>query len=203
MPVKTAEQVWGAVALPAAVEDPEEAAWIIRARRGDEAAFRWLLARYRQRVVRLAAHILRDAEEAEDAAQEAFIRAFRRLRAYRGEARFFTWLSHIVVRACLDRRRQAWWSRETSLDSPGEICASIPVQTAGEADLRMLVEALLDGLSPPMRAALVLRELEGMEYADIAQALRIPVGTVRSRLNVARARFRELWSAATQEAESV
>src|SRR5437763_295375 len=84
--------------------DPEEARWIERARAGEEAAFRWLLARYRERVVRLAAHILRRPDEAEDAAQEAFIRAFRRLRSFRGDARFYTWLYQIVVRVCLDRR---------------------------------------------------------------------------------------------------
>ena len=199
MPLGSAEQVLVERALPAVVEDREEAAWIDRARAGEEAAFRWLLARYRQRVVRLAAHILRDPEEAEDAAQEAFIRAFRRLGSYRGEARFFTWLCRIVVRTCLDRQRLARWNRErhAGAEAPG------PPADADQPDLRLLVEALLDRLTPRLRAALVLRELEGMEYAEIAGALRIPVGTVRSRLNAARAQFRALWSAAMREAEDV
>ena len=67
----------------------------------------------------------------------------------------------------------------------------------------MLIGQLLDQLSPPIRAALVLRELEGLEYEEIAEALRIPVGTVRSRLNAARARFKTLWTAANEEAGHV
>src|SRR5205085_4157431 len=119
------------------------------------------------RVVRLAAHVLRDAEEAEDAAQDAFIRAFGRLRSYRHEARFFTWLAHIVVRVCLDRQRLARWKRESTnvFIEPGD--GRLGTGAEG-ADLRILVEALLVRLSPPMRAALVLRELEGLEYSEIS-----------------------------------
>ena len=85
------------------------------------------------------------------------------------------------------------------VDAHGDRCTA----DADQPDLRLLVEALLDRLTPRLRAALVLRELEGMEYGEIAGALRIPVGTVRSRLNAARAQFRALWSAAMREAEDV
>src|SRR5205085_2733008 len=98
----------GIAAEPA--EDREEARQIARAQSGDEAAIDWLLARYRQRVVRLAAHILRRPGDAEDAAQEAFVRAFRNLHTFRGAGRFYTWLYQIVVRVCLDMRRLARWS---------------------------------------------------------------------------------------------
>src|SRR5579859_5068153 len=100
------------------VEDPEEAQYLLKARAGDEAAIGWLIARYRRRVVRLAAHILRRPDEAEDVAQEAFIRAFRNLHTFRGAGRFYTWLYHIVVRVCLDRRRLKRWDTETSIDTP-------------------------------------------------------------------------------------
>lgn len=86
-------------------EEREEAGWLSRARAGDEAAYRWLLDRYRARAVRLAAHVLRHEGEAEDVAQEAFVKAFRRLPSFRGEGRFSAWLFGIVVRLCLDRRR--------------------------------------------------------------------------------------------------
>jgi len=86
-------------------EEREEAGWLSRARAGDEAAYRWLLDRYRARAVRLAAHVLRHEGEAEDVAQEAFVKAFRRLPSFRGEGRFSPWLFGIVVRLCLDRRR--------------------------------------------------------------------------------------------------
>src|SRR5262245_43979580 len=101
-------------ALP---EDREEANWIARAQTGDESAIGWLIARYRLRVVRLATHILRRPSEAEDVAQEAFVRAFRHLRSFRGEGRFYTWLYQIVVRVCLDRRKLARWDAETPLEA--------------------------------------------------------------------------------------
>jgi RNA polymerase sigma-70 factor (ECF subfamily) len=190
---------WTASAAPAASDDLEEKQWVARARRGDEAAYAWLLSRYRERAVRLAAHVLRRPSEAEDVAQEAFIRAFQNLRQFRGEGRFYTWLYHIVVRACLDRKRAARWSAEVGADDMDLVLASPP---AG-ADTRLLVEQLLDSLSPPMRAALVLRELDGLDYDEIAGVLEIPVGTVRSRLNAARSRFRTLYEQVMQETQNV
>lgn len=176
-------------------EEREEAGWVARAKAGDEAAYHWLLERYRTRVVRLAAHVLRRDGEAEDVAQEAFLRAFRRLPSFQGEGRFSAWLFRIVVRLCLDRQRLARWTAETS-EEPLPIAASF----SDAADTRLLVGMLLDQLSPPMRAALVLRELEGLDYDEISRALGIPVGTVRSRLHAARAEFRQLWLSAQEDA---
>jgi RNA polymerase sigma-70 factor (ECF subfamily) len=193
---KSNEGIWDAVApLPAI--DPEETHWVARACAGDSAGHRWLLERYRTRVVRLAAQVLRRPDEAEDVAQEAFVRAFRKLPSFRAEGRFQAWLFAIVVRTCQDRCRLTRWNTEVVVAEPHEGAASL--RGAGEAiDTRVLVEALLDQLSPVMRATLVLRELEGLEYEEIARALEVPVGTVRSRLSAARARFRELWLEAEQ-----
>jgi RNA polymerase sigma-70 factor (ECF subfamily) len=186
----------------AARQEREEAHWIERARTGDAAAMDWLITQYRQRVLRLAAHILRRSDEAEDVAQEAFIRAFRHLASFRGEGRFYTWLYPIVVRACLDRRRLAHWEAETPADtlSLGQAASPSP---AHAMETRVQVETLLDRLTPPMRAMLVLRELEGLEYEEIARVLRIPVGRVRWRLNRARAQFRQLWQEMQQETDHV
>lgn len=184
-----------------APEDREEAGQVSRAWAGDAAAIHWLIARYRQRVVRLAAHILRRPSEAEDVAQEAFVRAFRSLHTFRGEGRFYTWLYQIVVRLCLDRRQSARWNAETQ-DAPDPQYPT-PCAAMEEVEARVLVEALLDRLPPPMRAMLILRELEGLEYEEIAQALQIPVGRVRWRLHAARAQFQELWRDALQEADHV
>ena len=82
---------------------------------------------------------------------------------------------------------------------PDEFTPATATHTDGETDTRLLVAALLDQLTPPMRAALALRELEGLEYDEIAQTLNIPVGTVRSRLSTARAQFRILWIAAQED----
>lgn len=181
--------------VPVAGEDAEERRWIGRAANGDPEGFTWLLTRYRDRVVRLAAHVLRRPDEAEDVAQETFIRAFRGLRSFRGQARFYTWLYHIALRVCAERCRSARWSAEAPW--PTSDCP-LPAAGAHDAD-RLAVEALLDQLSPQARAALVLREIDGMAYDEVAAALDIPVGTVRSRLHSAKARFRALYLAAEKE----
>lgn len=180
----------------------EEALWVLRARSGDEEAFNWLLDRYRDRVARLAAHILRNEADAEDAAQTAFVRAFRNIRRYRGDCRFYTWLYRITMNECLNQLKSS--ARRKARQE--EHLADSRMWQGGceESSLgRMLIEKILDELSPPLRAALVLREMEGLDYTEIAEALDIPVGTVRSRLNSARLRFRELWQEARQEAENV
>ncbi len=175
--------------------DPEEARWLVRARTGDAAALGWLLERYRTRTVRLAAHVLRAEADAEDVAQEAFVRAFRRLHTLRGDgASFGPWLRRIVVRLCLDRLRRGRHEASALTDDDWDALAP-----ADLADTRLLIEALLDTLSPPLRAALVLREMEGLDYDEIAHVLAVPVGTVRSRLHAARAQFRALWLDAHQE----
>ncbi len=176
-------------------DEREEAGWVTRAKAGDEAAYRWLLERYRTRVVRLATHVLRRDGEAEDVAQEAFLRAFRHLPSFHGQGRFSAWLFRIVVRLCLDRQRSARWAAETS-----EQIVPPAASFSDTADTRLLVGMLLDQLSPPMRAALILREMEGLEYDEISHALGIPVGTVRSRLHTARAQFRQLWLSAQEDA---
>lgn len=177
--------------------DREEARWVARAQAGDAAGQRWLLERYRVRMVRLAAHVLRGEADAEDVAQEAFVQAFRHLGALRGDgAGFAPWLRRIVVRRCLDHLRRPSRGREVPAEQARE--QHVDDGAAG-TDTRLLVETLLDRLAPALRAALVLRECEGMGYDEIADVLRVPVGTVRSRLHAARAQFRALWLAAEQE----
>jgi RNA polymerase sigma-70 factor, ECF subfamily len=197
------ERAEGLLPIAAAdtAEDREEARQIARAQSGDESAIDWLLDRYRQRVVRLAAHILRRPGDAEDAAQEAFVRAFRNLHSFRGTGRFYTWLYQIVVRVCLDLRRLARWNAEIPMDSLSEAYGSDA--GLGAVDSRLLVEALLDRIAPPIRAALVLRELEGLEYEEIARVMQIPVGRVKWRLHAARAEFQKLLGEVLKETEGV
>ena len=196
----TGEGVWGRD-IPGLALDAEEAEWILRARAGDEDSCGRLLGRYRERAVRLASHVLGRPSEAEDAAQEAFIRAFRHIGSYRGESRFYTWLYHIVVRVCIERQRRARWKAEAPLEEHWALHCL--VDRSSQSDTRMLVEALMRELSPPIRTTLVLREVEGLEYEEIAEVLSIPLGTVRSRLNSARAQFRKLYDEAMQETARV
>lgn len=182
---------------PAVPHDREEARWVLRAQAGEAAGQRWLLERYRARMVRLAAHVLRGEADAEDVAQEAFVQAFRHLGALRGDGSAFApWLRRIVVRRCLDYLRRLGPQREVP---EGQMQDWADGGSAARTDTRLLVETLLDKLTPPLRAALVLRECEGMDYEEIADVLRVPVGTVRSRLHAARAQFRLLWLAAEGE----
>ena len=178
----------------------EERAWLDRCAQGDERAIRWVLDRYRDRVVRLASHVLHNSREAEDVAQEAFVKAFRQIDQFRGESGFYAWLYRIVINLCLDRMRRKCVTAELPLEE-----RTLPDRSALCPDMekRLAVEQVLDSLTPPMRAALVLREVEGLEYAEIAQVLNIPVGTVRSRLNTAREQFRRRWTAIQEEANHV
>ncbi len=177
--------------------DREEVRWVVRAQAGDAAGQRWLLERYRMRMVRLAAHVLRGEADAEDVAQEAFVQAFRHLGALRGDGSAFApWLRRIVVRRCLDHLRRPARLREVPAHEAHDWQGQ---GSTARTDTRLLVEMLLDKLPPPLRAALVLRECEGMDYEEIADVLRVPVGTVRSRLHAARAQFRTLWLAAEGE----
>lgn len=199
-PRLTTEEPEQNAAAPMSRVDAEEQDWLERARAGEIAAFDWLMNRYRNRAVRLAAHILRRPAEAEDLVQEAFLRAFWQIRDFRGDAAFYTWLYRIVVRLCLNRMRTPDWSRERALTDHTEAVRSGDAPSEAElSETRLLIEALLDRLTPPLRAALVLRELEGLDYEEIAATLQIPVGTVRSRLNAARSQFRTLWQRAMEE----
>jgi RNA polymerase sigma-70 factor (ECF subfamily) len=190
----------GTMAPPDAAERLEERRMLDRCEAGDERAIRWVLHRYRDRVVRLAAHVLHNPREAEDVAQDAFVKAFRQIGQFRGESGFYAWLYRIVVNLCLDRMRRKCVTAEIPIED-----GSLPFLAAHNSDVdkRLAVAQILDSLTPPMRAALVLREVEGLEYTEIAAVLGIPVGTVRSRLNAAREQFRRRWTAAQLEADHV
>ncbi len=162
-----------------------EAALIRRLRARDEEALGDLLLLYRRRVLNLAYRILADADAAEDAAQEAFVRAFYGAHGLRARVALWPWLRRITLNVCLAERARA--SRRPA-PAPVEAQASRPAVTPTH---RLIVHAALAALSPALRAAIVLRELEGLTYAEIAQHLGIPIGTVRSRLADARRKLRE------------
>jgi len=176
----------------AAVEDRM---LVRRCQQRDEDAFRELMRRHRGRAVYLAAQILRDRTEAEDIVQEAFLKVFRSIERFRGDATFYSWLYRIVVNLCLDRTRLSSSRTTLTLDEERD-------EDTGERgwENRLQVEALLARLSDELRVTLVLREVAGLSYDEIAYKLNIPVGTVRSRLSAARDQFRRLWL--EMEAES-
>ncbi len=181
----------GIVALSPSDVAASERQWVGRCREGDEVAMRHLIDRHRNRLVRTATNLLRDRYEAEDVAQEAFLKAFRELPKLREDRAFAGYLYRICVRLCMDRLRL----------KRAEVAEFDSVQPSEGRNIenRVVVEKLLALLSPELRATLVLREMEQLSYEEVAEVMRVPVGTVRSRLHTARERFRKLWIEAVGE----
>lgn len=156
---------------------------------GDPDAFSELVRRHRDRLWAVALRTTRNPEDAADAVQEALISAFRSAGSFRGQSAVTTWLHRIVVNACLDlsRRRSARPSvplREEEAFQPAD-----PHDRIAERDLGMTVESALGDLPIDQRAAIVLVDVQGFPVADAAEALGIPVGTIKSRCARGRARL--------------
>lgn len=159
----------------------------------DEAAFNLLVERYQQRAYRLAWSILRDAEEARDLSQEAFIRLYQAAGSFGGRARFSTWFYRILVNLCLDhRRKHRWWRRVVApahSEDEGSVLerlpapAEDPLEELGRGRVMSRLWAAVDGLSHQQRAALLLQVREGLPTAEIALVLKCSEATVRVHLH--------------------
>jgi RNA polymerase sigma-70 factor (ECF subfamily) len=180
-------------------DDDREAVRQVQA--GDREAFEPLVEKYKRKVFRLAYQVLRDQEEALDVSQEAFVKAFRALPAFKGDSAFYTWLFRITMNVALDRKRQRA-TRTRSLgteDVPPEEWERTAVSTdpdpedvATGAERRERIRKGLDSLSEHHRTIIILSDIEGLQYREIAEVLGIPMGTVMSRLHHARKRLREV-----------
>ena len=176
----------------------DEAALLMRARAGDLVAFDVLLNRHRTRVLNFAFQLLRDREGAEDLAQDAFVRAFQHLGQFRGESQLLTWLYRVTLnegRARLRRsaRRHRCAPQHSLSEEEAQPLHATTPDTAQAALHKIAVERALDALSEPLRVALLLREMHGLSYEEVARVLDVPEGTVRSRLHEARRKFRLAW----------
>lgn len=177
-------------------EEPgDDGALVERAKAKDEEAFACLVRRHQDRAFAVAYRLVRQREDALDIAQEAFVRAYQSLGGFKGEARFSTWLHRIVVNLALDHlRRQSQHGAAEYQDARGledaahrVVAPSPDPQQAVEAtEMRHLIQEGLAGLPVEQRTALVLREIEGLSYKEIARAMRCSIGTVMSRLHYAR-----------------
>ena len=166
-----------------------------RAQRGDLRAFDLLVLKYQGRIAALVGRYVSDAGEVEDVTQEAFIKAYRALGKFRGDSAFYTWLYRIAANAAKNHlvakgrrpRADATIEDAEGFDESGMLSESAsPEALAMGGELAEVVESAMNELPDELRAALMLREFEGLSYDDIADVLGCPVGTVRSRIFRAR-----------------
>ena len=173
-----------------------------RAKRGDNKAFEMLVVKYQRRIERLIARMVRDVDLVQDIAQETFIRAYRAMPQFRGESAFYTWLYRIAVntakKALGELKRDLLVTesaRAGSNDDDGDETSRVERElTDGETpeallatkEIAQAVNAAMEALSPDLRQAITLREIEGLSYEEIAELMTCPIGTVRSRIFRAR-----------------
>jgi RNA polymerase sigma-70 factor, ECF subfamily len=177
--------------------DTSDLSLVQRVQRGDKSAFDVLVRKYQHKVVKLVMRYMRDPADAEDVAQEAFIKAYRALPQFRGDSAFYTWLYRIAINtaknAIVSRERSPveydldLQNSEDSYDLQGRLAdTETPEALILTEEIRSIVNRAIESLPEDLRTAIVLRELEGMSYEEIAASMDCPVGTVRSRIFRAR-----------------
>jgi len=181
--------------------------WIRRLKEGDVQALEELVRFYQDRVFRLAYGLLQVPEDALDVTQEAYLRVHQSIGRFAGKSAFFTWLYRIVVNLCHDTRRkkarrrhefsldQAIEEREEAGDPPLELAdlqGIAPDEASADLELEMKVREAMESLPEKHRTTLLLREVEGLSYEEIAEATDVNIGTVMSRLHYARKRMQEI-----------
>ncbi len=181
-----------------ALPHPHETASVLvaRAKAGDDHAFGELVRRYRDRILALALHMTGDESEADDIAQEVFLRAYAKLSDFQGRSEFFTWVYRMTVNRCLNLTRDRKRRCETALDDP-RIARAVAVDAAGDpvkatalrqTYARLLVE--LDRLPPAMRTSVILVALQGLSHAEAGVVQKCSAGTVAWRIHEARVRLK-------------
>jgi RNA polymerase sigma-70 factor (ECF subfamily) len=175
----------------------EEASIVAELKAGSEEAYDWLIAHYHQPIYSLVYRILTDPADAADTTQEVFLKVFRGMKRFNGECSLKTWIYRIAIHEASNQRR--WWFRhksketsmETHVDEEGNsfgLCETLadrgesPLEIFAHQEIRARVEQELKQVSEPYRTTVVLRDIEGLSYEEIAEVLQISLGTVKSRL---------------------
>jgi RNA polymerase sigma-70 factor, ECF subfamily len=177
-----------------------------RCQKGDDAAFGQLVSRYQRKVYTIALGMVKSPDDAMDIAQEAFIKIHRYVGNFQGSSSFYTWLYRIVVNLCIDHMRRSgkWVSAEFDermIDrehDEKEVCVlssdlgNNPSRTVGRRELAEQIQRAIDELPPYHSAVIIMREIEGMSYSEMAKAMRVSKGTIMSRLHHARHKLQKL-----------
>ena len=168
-----------------------------RAQAGYKPAFELLVAKYQRKLARLLSRFIRDAAEVDDVAQEAFIKAYRALPSFRGDSAFYTWLYRIGINTAKNYLVAQGRRAPTSTEFDAQAAESFehadqlrdintPERLLQSKQIGETINAAMDGLPNELRSAIVLREIDGLSYEEIAEAMSCPIGTVRSRIFRAR-----------------
>ena len=179
-----------------------------RIRSGDQRAFKLLVERYQRKVYAVAFGMVKDREEARDVAQEAFVKVYKYLEHFKGDASFYTWLYRITVNICIDSLRKKGSGRgdehvefdeslkmdtsEANIGALGSRLGTNPQKSALRKELAEQINTALQQIPEAHRQILLLREVEGMSYEELARTLKIPKGTVMSRLFHARLKMQKI-----------
>lgn len=197
----------GDLASAIGLRSQEEAAIVAELKAGSEAAYAWLIGEFQQPVYGLVYRVVNDSADAADTTQEVFLKVFRGMKHFHGESSLKTWIYRIALHEAANRRR--WWFRhkakETSIEPAEEEApggehemqmaltdhADSPFENVAHREVQNRVEEELRKVPEPYRTTLILRDLEGMSYEEIAEVLEISLGTVKSRLTRGREALRQ------------
>jgi RNA polymerase sigma-70 factor, ECF subfamily len=175
--------------------NPQDENQLIRQfKTGDPSTFERIVQAHQDRIYNLCYYLLGNSQDAEDTAQEVFIKAFRNLNKFKPEASLYTWLYRIGVNTCLDHKRKSRLEplKDQSLADNLPSAEPSPERRYQSKEIGQAIRAALDQLSKPSRAVIVLKEIEGLSYEEIAEVLNTSVGTVKSRLSRTREELRRL-----------
>ena len=189
----------------------EEASILAELKSGSEEAYAWLIDSFHQPVYALVYRMVNDPADAADTTQEVFLKVFRGMRRFQGEASLKTWIYRIAIHEASNQRR--WWfrhkGRETSMEQDATRTTALretfidrgrsPFERAAEEEVRAKVETELRQVQEPYRTVVILRDIEGLAYEEIAEILEISLGTVKSRLTRGREALKKRLAAYAQE----
>lgn len=177
--------------------DPEETQLISRCQQGDQKALKEIFDKYHKRVYRIAYGVVRHREEALDIVQEVFVKLFRSIKNFKGRSHFYTYLYRMVMNTAIDHSRKIGKQFISSLNEegsfePSEEIEKGPERTLLQKELEEKVKWAMEKLPVEQRATLLFREVEGLSYQEMADAMGCSIGTVMSRLHYSRKRMQEL-----------